>query len=98
MLVLPVGSQAPSASVAVRARKWYREVIGVSKWGLSQSSKESPPEQRDLHPRPPHPRPGPGGPRAGGEFVLYWMQGIAMRVEGNFALNFAAQEADRLGL
>ncbi len=42
--------------------------------------------------------PGQGRPRPGGEFVLYWMQGIAMRVEGNFALNFAAQEADRLGL
>jgi len=42
--------------------------------------------------------PGQGAPRAGGEFVLYWMQGIAMRVEGNFALNFATQEADRLGL
>ena len=30
--------------------------------------------------------------------MLYWMQGIAMRVEGNFALNFAAQESDRLGI
>ena len=30
--------------------------------------------------------------------MLYWMQGIAMRVKGNFAFNFAAQQADRLGL
>ena len=42
--------------------------------------------------------PGQVGPRHGGEFVLYWMQGIAMRVEGNFAFNFAAQQADRLKL
>ncbi|MEP6744567.1 MAG: hypothetical protein ABJB33_03660, partial [Gemmatimonadota bacterium] len=42
--------------------------------------------------------PGQGRPRARGEFVLYWMQGIAMRVEGNFAFNFAAQQADLLHL
>ncbi|HTK56893.1 MAG TPA: hypothetical protein VL295_08710 [Gemmatimonadales bacterium] len=42
--------------------------------------------------------PGQGRPRPGGEFVLYWMQGIAMRVEGNFAFNFAAQQADLLGV
>ncbi len=42
--------------------------------------------------------PGQGAPRAGGEFVLYWMQWIAMRVEENFAFNFAADQADQLGI
>ena len=41
---------------------------------------------------------GQGRPRAGGEFVLYWMQGIAMRMEENFAFNFAAGQANLLGL
>ena len=37
------------------------------------------------------------GPREGGEFVLYWLQ-TAMRTAGNHALNFAAEQANRLGL
>ena len=41
---------------------------------------------------------GQGAPRPGGGFVLYWMQGIAMRVEENFAFNFAAEQANLLGL
>ena len=41
---------------------------------------------------------GQGAPRHAGEFVLYWMQGIAMRVEENFAFNFAAEQANALRL
>ena len=37
------------------------------------------------------------GPRAGGEFVLYWMQ-AAFRADDNIALNFAVQQGDRLRL
>ena len=37
------------------------------------------------------------GERAGGEFVLYWMQGTH-RLEENWALRCATREADRLGL
>ena len=33
-----------------------------------------------------------------GEFVLYWMQGVAMRARHNPALDFAAEQANRLGL
>ena len=33
-----------------------------------------------------------------GEFVLYWMQGVAMRTRCNPALDFAADQADLLGL
>ncbi len=36
-------------------------------------------------------------PRAGGEFVLYWMQ-IAQRAHDNFGLNFAIEQADELNL
>lgn len=36
-------------------------------------------------------------PRAGGEFVLYWMQ-VCHRAHENFALNFAVQQANALGL
>ena len=39
---------------------------------------------------------GQGRPRPGGEFVLYWMQGIAMRATENFAFNFAAEQANAL--
>jgi len=35
--------------------------------------------------------------RAGGEFVLYWMQ-TTMRAHDNFALNFAIERANELGL
>ncbi len=38
------------------------------------------------------------GPRRTGEFVLYWMQGVAMRSRANFALNFAIEQANQLGL
>src|SRR5262245_29208696 len=37
------------------------------------------------------------GPRAGGEFVLYWLQ-TAMRTAGNHALTFAIEQANRLRL
>jgi deoxyribodipyrimidine photo-lyase len=33
-----------------------------------------------------------------GEFVLYWMQGVALRTRNNAALNFAVQQANELGL
>jgi deoxyribodipyrimidine photo-lyase len=33
-----------------------------------------------------------------GEFVLYWMQGVAMRTRDNPALDFAAEQANRLGV
>ncbi len=36
-------------------------------------------------------------PRAGGEFVLYWMQ-TTHRAHDNFALNFAIEQANDLGL
>lgn len=36
-------------------------------------------------------------PRAGGEFVLYWMQ-TTHRAHDNFALNFAIEQANALGL
>lgn len=36
-------------------------------------------------------------PRHGGEFVLYWMQ-TTQRAHDNFALNFAVEQADALGL
>ncbi|MEZ4455425.1 MAG: hypothetical protein R2882_02570 [Gemmatimonadales bacterium] len=39
-----------------------------------------------------------GAPRPGGEFVLYWMQGVAMRSTANFALNFAVEQANALGV
>ena len=38
------------------------------------------------------------GPNRGGEFVLYWMQGVAMRSTANFALNYAIAQANRLTL
>ena len=38
------------------------------------------------------------GPRQSGEFVLYWMQGVTMRSRANFALNFAVDQANQLGL
>ena len=38
------------------------------------------------------------GPRRNGEFVLYWMQGVTMRSRANFALNFAIEQANQLGL
>ena len=38
------------------------------------------------------------GPRPNGEFVLYWMQGVTMRSRANFALNFAVDQANQLGL
>ena len=37
-------------------------------------------------------------PIVGGEFVLYWMQGVAMRAHGNYALNYAVERANELGL
>jgi len=37
------------------------------------------------------------GPRAGGEFVLYWLQ-TTMRAHGNPSLNFAVEQANRLGV
>jgi len=37
------------------------------------------------------------GPRPGGEFVLYWIQ-TTMRAHGNPSLNFAVEQANRLGL
>ena len=37
-------------------------------------------------------------PRPNGEFVLYWMQGVTMRSQANFALNFAIEQANQLGL
>ena len=36
-------------------------------------------------------------PRAAGEFVLYWMQ-TTQRAHDNFAVNFAIEQADALGL
>ncbi len=36
-------------------------------------------------------------PRPGGEFVLYWMQ-VTHRAHDNFALNFAIEQADALGV
>ncbi len=33
-----------------------------------------------------------------GDFVLYWMQGVALRAHHNFALNFAVEQANELGL
>ncbi len=39
-----------------------------------------------------------GGPLPRGEFVLYWMQGLAMRSRSNVALNFAIEQANRLRL
>lgn len=36
-------------------------------------------------------------PRAGGELVLYWMQ-TTHRAHDNFALEFAVDQANRLGL
>jgi len=39
-----------------------------------------------------------GGPLPTGDFVLYWMQGVAMRSRANFALNFAIEQANRLRL
>ncbi|MBK7925508.1 MAG: cobalamin B12-binding domain-containing protein [Gemmatimonadetes bacterium] len=41
--------------------------------------------------------PAAARPRAGGEFVLYWMQ-TTMRAHDNFALNYAIARADELGL
>lgn len=41
---------------------------------------------------------GQPGPRSNGQFVLYWMQGVALRSRANFALNFAVAEANRLGI
>ncbi|HMV31801.1 MAG TPA: deoxyribodipyrimidine photo-lyase, partial [Gemmatimonadales bacterium] len=41
--------------------------------------------------------PADARPRAGGEFVLYWMQ-ATMRAHDNFALNYAIERADELGL
>jgi photolyase PhrII len=38
---------------------------------------------------------GEPGPTSG-EFVLYWMQGVAMRTRDNPALEFAAEQANRL--
>ena len=43
-----------------------------------------------------HPAREPG-PRTG-DFVLYWMQGIAMRARQNPALDFAVEQANLLGL
>jgi len=41
----------------------------------------------------------PDGARAvGGEFVLYWMQGVALRARNNAALNFAVEQANELRL
>jgi len=37
------------------------------------------------------------GPRSG-DFVLYWMRGIAMRARHNPALDFATEQANTLGL
>ena len=41
--------------------------------------------------------PPDSGPRHGGEFVLYWMQ-TTQRAHDNFALNFAIEQANALGL
>jgi photolyase PhrII len=41
--------------------------------------------------------PSDSKPRHGGEFVLYWMQ-TTQRAHDNFALNFAIEQADALGL
>lgn len=38
------------------------------------------------------------GPRAGGEFILYWLQGTSLRARANWALNFAVDLANQLGL
>ena len=38
------------------------------------------------------------GPKLPGEFILYWMQGVTMRSRANFALNFAVEQANSLGL
>ena len=40
---------------------------------------------------------GEPGPRAGAELVVYWLQ-ITMRAHDNFALNYAVERADQLGL
>lgn len=40
---------------------------------------------------------GEAGPRAGGEFVLYWMQ-MTQRAHENFALDFAIERANELGI
>jgi deoxyribodipyrimidine photo-lyase len=41
----------------------------------------------------------PANARAlGGEFVLYWMQGVALRARNNAALNFAVEQANDLRL
>jgi photolyase PhrII len=37
---------------------------------------------------------GVSGPNPSGEFVLYWMQGVAMRSTGNPALTFAIEQAN----
>jgi deoxyribodipyrimidine photo-lyase len=41
--------------------------------------------------------PSDSRPRGGGEFVLYWMQ-VTHRAHDNFALNFAVEQANELGL
>ena len=41
--------------------------------------------------------PADSRPRSGGEFVLYWMQ-TTHRAHDNFALNFAVEQANALGL
>ncbi|MBM4185675.1 MAG: deoxyribodipyrimidine photolyase [Gemmatimonadetes bacterium] len=38
------------------------------------------------------------GPNPNGEFVLYWMQGVAMRTTGNPALTFAIEQANLMGV
>ena len=38
------------------------------------------------------------GPKLPGEFILYWMQGVTMRSRANFALTFAIEQANALGL
>ncbi|MEO8452875.1 MAG: deoxyribodipyrimidine photo-lyase [Gemmatimonadota bacterium] len=38
------------------------------------------------------------GPRPGGEFVLYWMQNVTLRISENFALGFAIEQANQLRL
>jgi deoxyribodipyrimidine photo-lyase len=37
------------------------------------------------------------GPRTTGRFVLYWMRAVNLRSRGNFALDFAIEQANRLG-
>ena len=41
---------------------------------------------------------GEPGPIQGRELVLYWMQGVTLRSRANFALNFAIEQANVLGL